>query len=226
MPGHVRIGGSWKTVSSPSVRVGGSWKSVSAGFTRVGGAWKQWYTATVPSAFDLLETQILGSNQGDVVFSNINSTYGANYQHLQLRMSHRGVTGGERSVVYIQLNGDTGTNYSRSVLFSSDPANSMGAAGNGSITYMDTPPVANAGNPSGVFSNSVVDFLDAFETTKNKTIRSIGGFMGTTSAFYYKLFMSNSARYNTEAITSIRIYSPDTIFLSGSRFSLYGIKAV
>lgn len=47
MPGNVRVGGAWKSVSGVSTKVGGAWKSVSAGFTRVGGVWKQWYSSAL-----------------------------------------------------------------------------------------------------------------------------------------------------------------------------------
>lgn len=45
MPGSVKVGGAWKTVSAASVKVGGAWKTVSAAYTKVGGTWKQWYSA-------------------------------------------------------------------------------------------------------------------------------------------------------------------------------------
>ena len=42
MPGLVRVGGAWKTVSGISVRVGGAWKAVTGAFVRVAGVWKSW----------------------------------------------------------------------------------------------------------------------------------------------------------------------------------------
>lgn len=47
MPGSVKVGGAWKTVSAASVKVGGTWKTVSAAYTKIGGTWKQWYTSAV-----------------------------------------------------------------------------------------------------------------------------------------------------------------------------------
>jgi hypothetical protein len=110
-------------------------------------------------------------------------------------------------------------------MFSSDPAGSVGAAGNASTDFIETPVFASALNSSGVFGASIVDILDAFETTKNKTVRGLGGFMGSTSDYYHKVMLSSSARYNTASTTSILIYSPGTSFAANSRFSLYGIKA-
>lgn len=47
MSGHVRVGGAWKTVVTPSVKVGGAWKTVTAAYTKVGGAWKQWFSGVL-----------------------------------------------------------------------------------------------------------------------------------------------------------------------------------
>jgi hypothetical protein len=53
MPGLVRVGGAWKTVSGISVRVGGAWKTVTGALVRVAGVWKSWgsppsFVALVP----------------------------------------------------------------------------------------------------------------------------------------------------------------------------------
>jgi hypothetical protein len=61
-------------------------------------------------SYDLLETEILTGSQTSVTFSSLNSTYGADYQHLQARCVFSG--GGVVSSLRIQLNGDTGSNYS------------------------------------------------------------------------------------------------------------------
>jgi hypothetical protein len=53
MPGNVRVGGAWKSVSGVSTRIGGTWKTVSSGWTRIGGAWKQWFTAGVAESTTL-----------------------------------------------------------------------------------------------------------------------------------------------------------------------------
>jgi hypothetical protein len=55
--------------------------------------------AAAPAAagsYDLLETEILTGTQASVTFSSLNSTYGADYQHLQLRIvtrDNRGISG-------------------------------------------------------------------------------------------------------------------------------------
>lgn len=42
---HARDGGTWRTITLPSVRVAGVWTAVSEGWTRVSGVWQQFYSA-------------------------------------------------------------------------------------------------------------------------------------------------------------------------------------
>jgi hypothetical protein len=69
----------------------------------------------------------------------------------------------------------------------------------------------------------VIDILDAFETTKNKTIRSFGGQVGSGA----NLILLHSGFWNnTAAISSITLgVNGAPQFATGCRFSLYGIKA-
>jgi surface protein len=65
-----------------------------------------------------------------------------------------------------------------------------------------------------------VDILDAYSTTKNKTVRSLFGGVGSdvfSSSLASGLFPS------TASITSLDISTFNT-FATGTRISLYGIK--
>lgn len=215
MHGHVRVGGSWKTVSSPSVKVGGSWKSVSAGFTRVGGAWKQWYTASTSGVFDLLETQTLSGTAASVTFSNLNSTYSNTYQHLQVRVSARTNRSGVGDFMFARFNGDSG-NARCHALFT-----------NGSSIASQTATPIEIGRITGdtatanVFGAVIVDILDPFETTKNTTLRALGGLNASTSEVHF----TSGAWFSNDAVTSFYLQPGNgTNFLAGSRFSLYGIR--
>jgi hypothetical protein len=79
-----------------------------------------------------------------------------------------------------------------------------------------------AGNAtSTIFGPIIIDIVDAYSTTKNKTIRSLQGVYST--GFQVRL-VSGSWR-NTASITTIAMTSANSSnFLTGSRFSLYGIK--
>ena len=176
-------------------------------------------------SFDLLETQVLASAAASVTFSSL-SSYAADFQHLQIRyVARTATTASERSVVYLRLNSDEANNYSRHVLLSSDPASSVVSVGNANQNYLEAPPVASsAGGNTNSYGAGVVDLLDPFETTKFKTSRAIGGYMTSTSSFYHKVMLASSAWRNTAAVTSIKIDTPGTTWVTGSRFSIYGLR--
>jgi hypothetical protein len=70
------------------------------------------------------------------------------------------------------------------------------------------------------FSAGVVDVLDAFSSTKNKTSRNFGGYAGNSNnvSIYSGVWLS------TASVTSMEISSAANNFVAGSRFSLYGIR--
>ena len=177
------------------------------------------YSPVPPSAYDLLETEILTSTQASVTFSNLNSTYGADYQHLQIRAT-MDATGNFGTVydAYITLNGDTGSNY-----------HSHGLRGNGSsVSSFSYGPnslslallTASTTSAASSYAANIVDILDPFETTKNTTVRVFGGLAN------YMVALQSVLWNNTAALTSFTITPHgNTSFVSGSRFSLYGLKA-
>jgi len=187
------------------------------------------YSPVPPSAYDLLETEILTGSQASVTFSSLNSTYGADYQHLQLRAVSRN----DRNVgyylgeVYFELNSVTGsgqyyTHYltgNGSTVYVNAYSKTTGAGG------YDNP---SLGAPANTFAASVTDFLDVFDTTKNTTIRTLAGvhtggtgLNGDPNA----VSLRSGAFFSTSAIDSIKIIADFANFVSGSRFSLYGLKA-
>jgi hypothetical protein len=158
-------------------------------------------------SFDLLETQILGSSQASVTFSSL-STYASTYQHLQIRAVARTAQAQAASVVYLDFNGGAGT-FGHYLLgdgssVSSDDADSRAGFVTGSSAS------------ASAFGGMVIDILDPFETTKNKTIRSLSTGLG--------IYLQSSLWVNTAAITTLTLRPPAN-FVTGSRFSLYGLKA-
>ena len=66
-----------------------------------------------------------------------------------------------------------------------------------------------------------MDILDPY-ATKNKTVRSLSGNSGGSDS---QVRLMSSAWLNTTSVTSITILGDGGDLVSGSRFSLYGIKA-
>lgn len=168
-------------------------------------------------SFDLLETQVLGSDTASVTFSSL-STYASTYQHLQLRITARSSWASAQAGLVMQLNADTGSNYSYHGLGGNGSSVSSFAGANQSFMYQGVATGNTA--TANAFSGVVIDILDSFETTKYKTVRALFGNSTTEVGIH-----SGSWR-NTNALTSILLKTDVTSnLLTGSRFSLYGWKA-
>ena len=171
------------------------------------------------SAYDLLASEILTSSQASVTFSSLGSL-AADYQHLQIRMVTKDNLAGTNAMnTYLQFNGDTSTNYSWHRISGNGSAVSSPSGTNSSESRVGL--TAGASSTANAFAATVVDILDPFKTTKYTTSR---GFTGLTSGNFVALYSSNWR--NTAAIDSILIDNEGAgSFITGSRFSLYGIKA-
>jgi hypothetical protein len=169
------------------------------------------------SSYDLLATTILAGTAASVTFSSLGD-YATDYQHLQIRIAaqtNRATFPDDN--ILIRFNADTATNYSEhslrgngsSVLSGAD-ANSNGINCRG----------IGASGGSGNFGAAVIDILDPFETSKYKTTRSLSGYSSQP------VCLESGNWRNTASVTSIGLTPVvGTLFNTGSRFSLYGIKS-
>jgi hypothetical protein len=168
------------------------------------------------ATFQLLESQVLGSTTASVTFSGL-AAYASTYKHLQLRHVGRTNRALTIDVVAMQFNADTASNYSLHRLTGN--GSSVASAGNASQGNFFVGLIAGGNAGADQFGAGVIDILDPFVTTKNTTVRTL---TGTTS----EINLYSGAWYNTAALTQIRLFpAASDSFVSGSRFSLYGVKA-
>lgn len=175
-------------------------------------------------SFDLLETQVLGSSQGSVVFSSL-SQYSGTYKHFQIRGTTRtNRTAADSDPIVLQFNGITTSSYSRHRIIGYNIGGTTGlvsnaAASQNSIMLSEAMPVS--GSTANAFGAFVTDILDPFDTNKNTTVRTLAGMTASWSS----IELSSGGFFSTAAISSI-VISPlvGTQLAAGSRFSLYGIK--
>lgn len=183
--------------------------------------------AVLPAdAFELISTTLLSSTTSSVTFSSIPQTY----KHLQIRWTGRnnvswGSDGGS-TVYWMQVNGSSSAVYSTHNL--RGEYSSVSSASNSSLTYSRfLGSLANAFSPSNAFTGGVVDILDYTNSSTNKTLKSMAGYV-SGSPEYGGLHVASSAFNTTGAVTSLTVGAGNTPgsynFISGSRFSLYGIK--
>jgi len=172
--------------------------------------------AGVGGTYELISSTILGSSQPSVTFSNL-ADFSSTYKHLQIRAVTRSNTSGGAGPMEVRLNGDTGANYAWHRLggYGSNPVQSGAST---SATFMGVGLVPYSDAPANAFAGSIIDILDAYSTTKNKTARSLAGLPNVIE-------LRSGAWFNTASITSIQL-KPDgsETFAIGCRFSLYGIR--
>ena len=171
------------------------------------------------SDYELIETNILGSAQAEVVFSSL-ATYASTYKHLQIRMVARtNRAGDDGENVGVRLNADTGSNYADHVLVGN--GSSVQSAAGTSQTRMVLAVVTATTATANAFGVSVIDILDSYSTTKNKTLRALAGLQATSS----RVYLMSGLWMNTASITSATLLPlSGGSFIAGSRFSLYGIR--
>ena len=158
-----------------------------------------------------IATQTLGSATATVTFSSIPGTY----TDLVLVISGRvsSTTGNNNSA--IRFNSDSGNNYSMTRLTGDGSAAASDRVAN--TSYAGWALVANSA--SSEFSPLIYNIQNYSNTTTYKTLLGRGNW---TASF---VSATVSMWRNTAAITTIDITQTGTNWVTGSTFTLYGIKA-
>jgi hypothetical protein len=168
------------------------------------------------SDYELIQTALVtGSSTSFVDFSSL-GTYSSTYKHLQIRLAARSSHSVTVQVVNLRFNSDSGANYSLHYLQGNGSV--VQSSGNANQTDFFAALIPGSSATANAFGASVVDLLDSFSTTKNKTSRA---FLGTSPN---NVVIYSGAWYNTSSVTNIRLSVADGNFVAGSRFSLYGIR--
>ena len=171
--------------------------------------------AAFSSDYELISTTTLGTATSSITFSNLGD-YSSTYKHLQIRALTR--TDQVNDGIFMRFNSDTGSNYADHNLYGN--GSSVFSQARTSQTNIQFARTAYSSMTASSFSGIVLDILDAYSTTKNTTIRALSGMTGGAN----NLQLYSGLWNNTAAISSINIFPGATNFVSGSRFSLYGIK--
>lgn len=178
-------------------------------------------------AFESIATVTVGSGgASSLTFADVPG----GYQHLQVRIlaqETRTTSGSGALYTLMRLNSDnTAGNYASHSLDGSGSAAGASAitgtsytAAYNPVTYFDT-------SASSIFGAIIVDILDYASTTKNKTIRCLGGYDANGSG---TISVTSAVWLSTSAVTSVSVLP--NVLVSGAAFkqyttaALYGIKA-
>jgi hypothetical protein len=169
------------------------------------------------SDYELITTTTLTSTEPSITFSNLGD-YSSTYKHLQIRgVARFASTGFGGLSINLRVNGAT-SGYSIHGLTAN--GSSFDPYGVGSADQIPFGSFPTALSGSNIFGAVVIDFVEPFSTTKNKTIRGFSGMNNPT-----EVSIRSGAYVSTTPISSITmLQTTGTSFVAGSRFSLYGIK--
>ena len=174
------------------------------------------------SAMELLDTQVLSSSAANITFDNLD-TLAAGYKHLQIRVlsrDTRAISGTNN--VLMTFNGDTTSAYRQLHVLKGDGSNvsSYAEPQSSSIIPFASP---SANDTANAFTAAVIDLLDAFNSNKYTTSRTLRG-TNVAAAYATQVALASGLWMNTQELTEIRLEPISANFAIGSRFSIYGVK--
>ena len=170
------------------------------------------------AVIEAIATTYLEADASSVTFSSIPATY----EHLQLR----GTTSTDRDALHdmvkINLNSDTGSNYSRHNMHGVGSVSQASAQTSQDCSKGSW--VSGATDDAAFYGSMLVDILDyAEDTNKNTTLLwTVGGRYNASG----NVACVSGLWDNIAAVTSI-VLAPyyGSNFLRGSEFTLYGLKS-
>jgi hypothetical protein len=171
----------------------------------------------MPSTYEPIATNTLGSAATDITFSSIPSTY----TDLVLVTSVFGSRAANVDSLAIRFNSDTGSNYSYTYMIGESSAGAASSRASNQSNIWVGNITSNSVTQPGVI---IVQIQNYSNTTTNKTVISRQNAMAGGG---YNITGANVGLWrSTSAITSVTVRSETGSNLSsGSTFTLYGIKA-
>jgi hypothetical protein len=155
------------------------------------------------NTYESIATQTLGSAAASVTFSSIPGTY----TDLVLIFNGKGAASGN---VTFQFNGDTGTNYSATIIYGDGSS-----AGSVRVSSQSSMNIGSVGTDWTTNTFSIMNYANA------TTYKTVLGRYSRPDEVGAKVGLWRS----TSAITSIVVGKSSGTYDTGSTFSLYGIKA-
>jgi hypothetical protein len=160
--------------------------------------------------YEPIATTTLGSAAASVTFSSISSAF----TDLVLICNYATSLDATESV-YIQFNGDTGTNYSSTDLVGDGSSAASYRTSNANYVRIG----GRALGTSNSSNTSIVNIMNYSNTTTNKTFLNRNGIPSLGTVATVGLYRS------TSAITSILVAGNGQNLSTGSTFTLYGIAS-
>jgi hypothetical protein len=167
----------------------------------------------LPSNEYLIQSYVLDSVTATVTFDI--TGLGSQFRHLQLVIAAKTNRADRADLLYIKLNNSDAT---KAHILQGTGTSVQSLSEDLRVGY-----IAGATTTS-VFGAAVVDILDAFSSTKNKTVRVLSGYNNGTGGGESIVALGSNFLNSTSTLTSVVVAAIGS-FAIGSRFSLYGVTA-
>ncbi len=161
----------------------------------------------LPSTMIPIATNTLSSASATVTFSNIPQNY------TDLVVVFNGLMTGASGML-LQLNSDTGANYSDTIMYGTGSAAVSMRDSNVSQIYAEATGGGTTNQHTQIFNFQNYSNTTTYKTVLIRNAKNVNE-VGATVGLWR----------NTGAITTIRLFVSSNNFSSGSTFTLYGIKA-
>ena len=161
--------------------------------------------------YEPIATTTLGSAAASVTFSSIPQTYTDLVIVTNFTMSVN-----DLYAHYVQVNGDTGGNYSRTILYGTGTTAASARQSNNTSLYFGT---WNTDMDTTDRAVTTIFFNNYSNTTTYKTA------IGRHNVASIEVGAGVGTWRNTAAITSINLAPISSTYATGSTFTLYGIKS-
>ena len=162
------------------------------------------------TTYEAIATTTASGSASFVTFSSIASTW----TDLVLVSSSQ-TTSGSDTLIQMQFNSDTGSNYSRTFLYGTGSTAGSGRTSNATELSIGVIPASSSSN----WATTKTSIQNYSNSTTYKTAITRNDYTGDAAYAGVGLWRS------TSAITSIKVIASAGNFSSGSTFTLYGIKA-
>ena len=164
----------------------------------------------MPSTYEPIATATASGSTLSITLSSIPSTY---TDLILILQSGPGTNGNS---IYVQLNSDTGSNYSTTDIWGDGTSAASGRTTSATFIRILG---RGVGAPTNLNNNSITSFMNYSNTTTFKTMLNRSNVPSTGTGATVGLWR------NTAAISSLTITSESGNLQSGSTFTLYGIKS-
>ncbi len=164
-----------------------------------------------------LKTTTVGTATSSVTLSGFSSSY----KHLVIAAKTKS-TRASLDSLYVQFNGDTGSNYSEALMQANGTATSKGASTSNTRIYAGNTPGTNASTSFGISKITIYDY----NSSTNKNVMCVSGSKNSASNGTVDVIAGTWRNGTPVPITSITLSMGNANIEAGSEFILYGLDSL